>query len=184
MPASSLASRRAPKASTETAWLLLRDAPPLKLPNTARELYAGASAAWAVACSGVATASAASAGEAIAIPRWSPRSSVMVSDGGGGAACGADNESIGAMECASCAGAMGKACATRSAAGTSVDEAKGCTFSCVPNEANAGSGLLGRAGLTGAGGGNAAGAIGATGGCTVVVATGGGATKGAGVITA
>src|ERR1700728_2995356 len=109
----------------------------------------------------------------------------MVSEGGGAAACGAASRSIGATKCASCAGAMGKDCATRSAAGTRVAEANGCTFSCVPNEANVGSGLLGAAALGGAGGWNAAAAIGAAGVCTGVVATcGSGAAKGAGVITA
>src|SRR5277367_3383689 len=139
----------------------------------------------------------------------------MVSEGGGGVPCGAASKSIGATERASCAGedsrvsgskvgstasgrvtagVAGEDCATRSAAGTRVDEAKGCTFSCVPKEANVGSGLLGAAGITGAGEWNAAGAIGATGGNTdavtaggagvggktVVIAAGGGATKGAG----
>ena len=85
------------------------------------------------------------------------------------------------------AGLAGEDWAMRSAAVTVVVEAKSCTFSCVPNEMNAGSGLLGGAGITG-GGLNAAGAIGATGGNTTgggagVITTGGGggATKGAGV---
>jgi hypothetical protein len=68
-----------------------------------------------------------------------------------------------------CAGGGGGGGATRSATGGNVAEANGCTFSCVPNEMNVGSGLLG-----GGGGGAigvtgliaAAGAIGAAGGNT------------------
>src|SRR5271155_2712128 len=118
----------------------------------------------------------------------------MVSEGGAGVACGAASKSIEATERASCAGEESRVsgskvgstdsgrvragvadedCATRSAAGTRVDEAKSCTFSCVPNEVNVVSGLLGAAGITGAGGWNAAGAIGATGGNTGVITAGG-----------
>ena len=51
-----------------------------------------------------------------------------------------------------------------------VDEAAGCTFSCVPSEMKAGSGLLGAAGIAGGGGGGGVNAAGTTGGA------GGGAT--------
>src|SRR5580704_15042110 len=108
----------------------------------------------------------------------------MVSEGGGGAFCGAASKSIAATECASRAGvdsrvsgsnvgSMGSGrvragvasddCAIRSAAVTVVVEAKGCTFSCVPNEMKVGSDLLGGAGITGAVGLDAAGATGAAG---------------------
>src|SRR5271154_654518 len=131
----------------------------------------------------------------------------MVSEGGAGVACGAASKSIEATERASCAGEDSRVsgskvgstdsgrvragvadedCATRSAAGTRVDDAKSCTFSCVPNEVNVVSGLLGAAGITGAGGWNAAGTIGATGVITAGgagaggITAGGGATKGVG----
>src|SRR5271155_1502349 len=119
----------------------------------------------------------------------------MVSEGGGGVACGAASKSIEATERASCAGVdsrvsgskvgstasgrvsagvAGEDCATRSAAGTRGDEAKSCTFSWVPKEENVGSGLLGAAGIPGAGGWNAAGEIGAPGGAGAGVTTAGG----------
>src|SRR5208282_2233986 len=60
-PASLLPSSRVPNASTATPWLPLKDAALLKLPNTARELCAGASAASAACCSAPAIAANASA---------------------------------------------------------------------------------------------------------------------------
>src|SRR5580704_4906803 len=114
----------------------------------------------------------------------------MVSDGGG-AACGAAGKSTGVLACASCAtllpgssemnvgrtfsGRVGVDATCETGAEGSgrageVDEAAGCTFSCVPSEMKAGSGLLGAAGIAGGGGGGGVNAAGTTGGA------GGGAT--------
>src|SRR5580658_4448788 len=124
----------------------------------------------------------------------------MVNDAGG-AACGAAGKSTVVLASASCAalvsggaergsenvnvgstlsgrvgvGAMCAAGARGSGRAGEVDEAAGCTFSCVPNEMKAGSGLLGAAGIAGVGGGggvNAAGATGAAGGGTTGVGAG------------
>ena len=61
-----------------------------------------------------------------------------------------------------------------------VDEAAGCTFSCVPSEMKAGSGLLGAAGITGGGGGGGVNAAGATGAAASGATAAGGTTGGAG----
>src|SRR5271156_4860789 len=111
----------------------------------------------------------------------------MVNDAGG-AACGAAGKSTVVLASASCAtlvpgGAergsedvnVGSALSGRAG---EVDEAAGCTFSCVPSEMKVGSGLLGAAGITGGGGSggvNAAGAAGTAGGGTT--ARGAGATN-------
>ena len=117
----------------------------------------------------------------------------MVGDAGI-AACSA-GKSTGALGCTSCAtlvpggadvrstlaGRVGADATCETGANGSwregeVVEAAGCTFSCVPSEIKADSGLLGAAGITGGGGGgglNAAGATGAAGGGTI---TAGGAT--------
>src|SRR5277367_6721953 len=114
----------------------------------------------------------------------------MVNDAGG-AACGAAGKSTVVLASASCAtlvpggaergsedvnvgsalssrvgvGAMCEAGAIGSGRAGEVDEAAGCTFSCVPSEMKVGSGLLGAAGITGGGGGglNATGVKGTTG---------------------
>src|SRR5271154_1462256 len=127
----------------------------------------------------------------------------MVNDAGG-AACGAAGKSTVVLASASCAtlvpggaergsedvnvgsalssrvgvGAMCEAGAIGSGRAGEVDEAAGCTFSCVPSEMKVGSGLLGAAGITGGGGSggvNAAGAAGTAGGGTT--AGGAGATN-------
>ena len=93
----------------------------------------------------------------------------------GGAERGSEEVNIGgALSVRVGMGATWETGAKSTAGAVEVSEAAGCTFSCVPSEMKAGSGLLGAAGITAGGGGglNAAGATGAAGGGT----TAGGAT--------
>ena len=123
----------------------------------------------------------------------------MVNDAGI-ATCGAAGKSTGVLGSAACAtlvpgiseevnvgstlsgrvgaGARCETGATFSGGAVEVAEAAGCTFSCVPSEMNAGSGLLGATGITGGGGGGGSNATGVKGTTGSTGATGGGATTG------